>query len=82
MRFIDAQARWFLGSLVLEDVFLVLWRVPKPSMVDGGDREVLGHSGNPCGDTFLPCVIIGDHERDLTRVSGFDEEPEGMFDEP
>lgn len=59
---VDACAcglRWFR---MLEDILLVLGRVPKSGIVDGGDGELLCDACNPCGDALLPRMVIWNNQ--------------------
>ena len=63
MGLIDTSAEGLRGSLVLE---LVLLRgVPEARIVDGGDVEVLCHSGDPGGDPLLARMVVGHNQGDL-----------------
>lgn len=69
MCFVDTCALGLRGTLVLELVFL--GRVPEARIVDGGDAEVLRHSGDPSREALLACVVVGDYKRDLSSVSSW-----------
>lgn len=73
MCFVDSSAEWLWWSGVLEDVALVLGRVPEAGIVDGRYVEVLGDSCDPSGDALLSCVVVGDDKGDLEGSVGFAE---------
>jgi hypothetical protein len=56
---VDTCALGLRWALVLE--LVLMGRVPEARIVDGGDIEVLGHSGDPGGDALLACVVVGDY---------------------
>jgi hypothetical protein len=62
---VDASTLWLRGLGVLEGVTLVLRRVPEARIVDGGDVQVLGDSGDPGRNALLSGVVVGYNERDL-----------------
>lgn len=74
--FVDSSAEWLWWSRVLEDVALVLGRIPEAGIVDGRYVEVLGDSCDPSGDTLLSCVIVRDNKGDLGGSVGFAEDME------
>ena len=62
MCLIDPSAERLGWALVFEDIFLFFGRVPEPSIVDGGNIEVLGDSFDPSWNPFLTSVIVGDDQ--------------------
>lgn len=65
MCFVNASTLWLRRPLVLPDV--LLWWIPEPRIVDGGDVEVLGHSSDPGGDALLTSMVVRGYERDLEQ---------------
>lgn len=65
MGLVDTSALWLRGLGVLESVTLILRRVPEARIVDGGDVQVLGNSGDPGRDALLSGVIVGYNKGDL-----------------
>jgi hypothetical protein len=64
--FVDTRALGLCWALVLPDVLLG-W-VPEARIVDGGDAELLGDSGDPGRKALLASVVIGDDKRYLCSV--------------
>lgn len=65
MRFVYTCTSGFRWALVLEDVALLLWRVPKACIVDGRDVEILSNSLDPRWNTLLACVVVWNNKRNL-----------------
>lgn len=65
MGFVYAGAGGLRRALVLEDVSLLLWRIPKARIVDGRDAQILRDALDPRGDTLLARVVVGDDKGNL-----------------
>jgi hypothetical protein len=65
MRFVDANTLRLRWPLVLENIFLLLGRVPEACIVNRGDIKVLGNACDPSGYAFLTRVVVRNDKRDL-----------------
>jgi len=68
MCFVYPQAPRLGRCFVFEDISRLRWRVPKASIVDGGDRDVLSDSLDPGGKALNPLSTRENHG-DLTAWS-------------
>ena len=70
MSFVYASAFGFRWTRVLEDVFLLLGRIPEYSIVTWREINVLGDAGNPGWYSFYPFVRGWNDQRELYDDQG------------